>query len=131
MQRRKLIKVIVGLIAAWPLAVRAQQPTMKSPLPRSIVGSWMAVPTAAGRPAVPLLLTFALDGTALRSTALGGRSTGHGVWASTGEHSVTYTLIFLRYDTAFDFVGTTKDRVQLTLDAGFNEFSGSGKFDVI
>ena len=130
MKRRGLVKLIAGSVAAWPLAARAEPPST-GPGAQSIIGSWLAVPAAAGRPPVPLLLTFGSDGTVLRSTALGGRSTGHGVWISTGQNSVTYTLMFLRYNAAFDFVGSTKDRVQLTLDPALNEFSGSGKFDVI
>ncbi len=43
---------------------------------------------------------------------------------------VTYTLIFLRYNAGWDFVGTTKDRVKLTLNAAYDTFTGSGKFDL-
>jgi len=99
---------------------------------QSVVGSWVFIPTGApGRaPGTPSLVTFTSDGNVLWSGPRGSSSGGHGGWMSTGDHTVTETFLYSRRDPAGEFVGTQKVRLKLTLNATFDEITGTGKTDL-
>jgi hypothetical protein len=99
--------------------------------PQSVVGSWVFIPTGApGRAAgTPSLVTFTSDGNVIWAGPSGSSSGGHGGWISTGDRTVTETFLFSRRNPAGEFIGTQKVRLNLTLNAAFDEITGTGKTD--
>ena len=119
-----LLVVLLGVLA---LGLQPVSPAPALSTAHSIVGSWMIVPTGGARRVH--LLTFTADGTVLWSSPRGDTSGGHGVWVRTGDRTVMETAVASRHNAGGDFIGTTKIRMQLTLNATFDEAVGSGKSD--
>jgi len=119
-----LLVILLGVLALGLQAV-SSAPAPSSA--RSIVGSWVIVPT--GGPRRVHLLTFTADGAVLWSSPRGDTSSGHGVWVRTGDRTVTETAVAFRHNAGGDFIGTTKVRMKLTLNATFDEVAGSGRSD--
>lgn len=128
----RAIVASLALVAATVVAIPPISSKRSEAQQRGIVGSWVFVPTGApGRTAgTPSLVTFTSDGTVLWSGPSGSSSGGHGVWAWTGDRSVTETFIFSRHNEAGAFIGTQKVRLNLTVNATSGEISGSGKTDI-
>jgi len=119
-----LIVIFFGVLAL------GLQPVSSAPAishAQSIVGSWVIVPT--GGPRRVHLLTFTADGAVVWSSPRGDTSGGHGEWVRTGDRTVTETAVASRHNAGGDFIGTTKVRMKLTLDATFDEVAGSGRSD--
>jgi hypothetical protein len=96
--------------------------------PKSIVGSWVVIPSAPNRPpGLPNAFAFTSDGAVVRFSPADGGATG--AWISTGDRAVTYTFVAINRSAAGDFIGTFKVRGKVTLNAIYDEFAGGGKVD--
>lgn len=122
------------LLAGMSLGAPGQAGADDASTDHPAIGAWrMMAGGAAGTPeGDPTLATFAPDGTLILTgravrPALPGMpfkfvhfSAGHGVWESTGEGSVSFTVVHLRSDESGNYRGTVT--VSGTLDV-----SGDGQ----
>jgi hypothetical protein len=119
---------ITGNLVILATGVNAQTNVTAPSAARSIVGSWTILQSQAvpGRPpGAPNLITFTSDGNVLASSAFGTFSGGNGSWSRTGDHTVTETHFFIRHDSAGVYIGLAKVRQTITLNATFDQFTGS------
>ncbi len=116
------LSILIGIVAvlASLFAVQSAPPTAGGD-GQHLEGSWV-VSAVANLPVLPpphltALLTFTADGSAVGTPALAFVvSNAHGVWQRLGNRSFAVTLVYLRRDSAGEFIGTSKVRSTLTLD---------------
>ena len=101
---------------------------------QDITGSWqITVTVPAGQlncsgPEDCILLAMATatkDGTVVQTAALSNVSSGHGVWARTGQRHFSIRSEYFRFDSTNQFVGTSVTLTEITLDKTGTEASGT------
>lgn len=132
-RRRVLLALAITTTAVILVAAIGGSPSLTAApsTAQRIVGSWVTVLTVSGQPAVPSLLTFTSDGVLTWSGPVGNISGGHGVWVSTGDRTITGTFMYLRRNAGGDFIGTVKSRFKTTLNATYDQYTSSGKADIL
>ena len=131
------VSILVGIVAvlASLLAVQSAPPTASND-GQHLEGSWV-VNAVANLPVIPpphltALLTFTADGSAVGTPALAFVvSNAHGVWQRLGNRTFAVTLVYLRRDSAGEFIGTSKVRSTLTLDESSAHAAGRYEISVL
>ena len=101
-----------------------------------LVGSWFVTArvNVLGEPIVTLrtLATCNADGTVVATPQIDiVASTAHGAWRRIGKDEFAITAVYLKRDaTGVEFIGTTKVRATLTLNAATQELTGQFQADV-
>jgi hypothetical protein len=84
-----------------------------------LTGSWIAVVTTKtpeGIPPLTILATFTEDGGIVGSAPHPHVSAAHGAWSRVGNRRFALTAVYLRFDDAGTFLGTTELRATLEVD---------------
>lgn len=119
--------LLTGLIAAlipWMAAQAGRKDARTDG--QHLEGSWVLTASIEGEPLIHALITFNRDGSFLETAAAPGVSTGHGVWARTGNRKFALTNVYLRLNETGQFIGTSK--VRASFDLGETLDSGNGQF---
>ena len=124
--RALMVLVIAGGLAILGAGVAGQPSALGAPsAPQSIVGTWLNVPTPyTGGPVI--LGTYTSDGTVIASRPSGLETGQIGVWTSTGDHTVVATTMYFEHKQDGTYADTVKVRAQITLNATYDELTGSG-----
>jgi hypothetical protein len=111
----------VGAFLRVPSAQAGPKDAVTSGQGQGLEGSWIlrAIATVPGfEPALFInLATATSDGSVIASSPFPSLSSAHGAWVRTGNREFEMTAIYSRADQNENFVGISKVRVRLTLNA--------------
>jgi len=143
MKTRRIVALstLIGIVAVLASLFAVQSAPQSTPQAavsdgQHLEGSWV-VSAIANLPVIPpphltALLTFTADGSAVGTPALAFVvSNAHGVWQRLGNRTFAVTLVYLRRDSAGEFIGTSKVRSTLTLDESSAHAAGRYEISVL
>lgn len=121
-----------GRFAAESLTASAPNPK-----PTDLTGSWLLTITPNGGfpPPFKALVTFNADGGLVGASQgdvceCGVATAGHGAWTKTADRRYSFTFLQISYDFQGNFTGTSKVRLNVTLNQSADVFTGPYQLDV-